>query len=480
MLRFILLIFLALGFNTANAAFPPSPGGYEYTSNVWGGTAGSAGWHGTYQEVCQVKLESLSNAVPPGYMHWIENSQHEGCEIRFIKNGSPELYFGYYWKKDKAGFACPAGTDAANCTWRIRRIEPFCPANSTLVGGSCVCNSGFIEKNQSCKAPSCKVGAVVGAGYIGMGPSASSTWCEAGCIVQPDELVIGEDYLTYANGKHRQTGEKCDVTPETEPEKPEQNPSQTCPSGQYGGTVNGNWVCAKAGNNDTVQNNATKVKETSNPDGTKTTERIQETYSCTGSGACTTTSTVHTTITNQAGDVISSTTTTNSTSGAGTPGSGSSSGGGDDEGDGEGEGSDFCEKNPDLNLCKNSSFNGNCASGFSHDGDAIQGALAKEVHRFNCELSAATPEAAAYEASKANTGNTTGDNPNNGEFSIGPGSFNSTDAIGGSSCIADKTIEVMGKSIILPFSALCDELAMLGNILLAVSFLMAARIVTRG
>lgn len=64
--------------------------------------------------------------------------------------------------------------------------------------------------------------------------------------------------------------------------------------------------------------------------------------------------------------------------------------------------------------------------------------------------------------------------------SIGPASFDTSDAIGGGSCIADKSVTIAGSSISIPFSSVCGHLAILGNVLLAVSFLLAVRIVTRG
>lgn len=48
------------------------------------------------------------------------------------------------------------------------------------------------------------------------------------------------------------------------------------------------------------------------------------------------------------------------------------------------------------------------------------------------------------------------------------------------SCFGDLNITVWDQAVTLPLSSLCQYLAMLGNILVAVSMLMAARIVTRG
>ena len=50
----------------------------------------------------------------------------------------------------------------------------------------------------------------------------------------------------------------------------------------------------------------------------------------------------------------------------------------------------------------------------------------------------------------------------------------------GGSGLSDLNITVWGKAISLPFSMLNPYLAALGNVLLAVSFLLALRIVARG
>lgn len=46
----------------------------------------------------------------------------------------------------------------------------------------------------------------------------------------------------------------------------------------------------------------------------------------------------------------------------------------------------FCKENPESPLCKKSTFGGSCSAGWSCDGDAAMCALAKEQHKRNCEL----------------------------------------------------------------------------------------------
>lgn len=140
-------------------------------------------------------------------------------------------------------------------------------------------------------------------------------------------------------------------------------------------------------------------------------------------------------------------------------------GGGGGNGDGEGDGS---------------AFGGSCMAGFVCEGDAVQCAIAREQHRRNCVMfNDPSPESLLYEANKNKTGNQTGDNPNNETVSLA-GRIDTSDALGGGACIPDLNVTVWGQSLTLPFSTICPSLAMLGNLLVAVSMLLAARIVTRG
>lgn len=107
--------------------------------------------------------------------------------------------------------------------------------------------------------------------------------------------------------------------------------------------------------------------------------------------------------------------------------------------------------------------------------------MAEEQYRRNCETLRTDTEPSTWVAAEGQkTGNATDGNPNNSSVSIGPGNFDQSDALGGGGCNLNKTVVVRGYSVALPFNVLCDPLAVLGQILVAVSLLLAARIVTRG
>lgn len=172
-------------------------------------------------------------------------------------------------------------------------------------------------------------------------------------------------------------------------------------------------------------------------------------------------------------DPTGSTRNRNGRGGAGDP-AGTGNGGGNGEGNG------FCKENPESPICKQGSFSGSCAASFACDGDAIQCAIAKEQHLRNCKMfDDPSPESQLYEANKGKEGNQTGELPGNETVDIA-GRIDMSNALGAGSCVSDRTVTVWGQSVVLPFSAICPSLAMFGQLLVAVSLLLAARIVLRG
>jgi len=154
--------------------------------------------------------------------------------------------------------------------------------------------------------------------------------------------------------------------------------------------------------------------------------------------------------------------------GTGTGGGGTGTGGGGTgSGDGDGDG-------------EKGGFGGSCMSGFACEGDAIQCAIAKEQHRRNCQMfEDKTPESELYDAAKTKTGNQTGDLPGNATFTFGSDKYDTTNLLGGASCIGDITVEVMGRPVVLEVSRVCPFLEWLRMALLAVGAVLWVVIVFR-
>lgn len=263
----------------------------------------------------------------------------------------------------------------------------------------------------------------------------------------------------------------------SEPPKP---PKPECENGSKG-TVNGVSVCVPRQKENGVETGGTNTTTTN--DGTNTTKKVDDSKTVCVAGKCTTTTTTTTTITNNTTGASTTTTGTNAVEtgrddfcksnpknaqcdGTGTkPGSGSGGGNGDGEGEGDGE---------------QSSFGGSCAAGFSCEGDAIQCAIARQQHMRACKLfDDESPESNLYRDNKAKEGNQTKDLEGNETVDM-VGRIDQTDLLGGGSGVADLAITVAGVSVTLPFSKVNPYLSALGNLLVAVSMLLAFRIVGRG
>ena len=141
---------------------------------------------------------------------------------------------------------------------------------------------------------------------------------------------------------------------------------------------------------------------------------------------------------------------------------------------------EFCELHPSSIICKNSSINaGYCASGksngFSCDGDAIQCAIAKEQQIANCKFYEKDDALkTAYDDSKSDTNNPA-DNSNRENLNV-QSSITVTSAATGS-CPIDKTFIVNGQSFTLKLSTYCPYLEFLGNFVLILAYLGAAKII---
>lgn len=362
-----------------------------------------------------------------------------------------------------------------------------CPQNSVAVSGGCQCSSGYPQQGNSCVALGtpleqyCKslkgssaplrvrTSSVNNLGQVCEVPFYSQPGVPDGhgCISELGSGIKTSDaegvQWTQATGITSDatcTGPLAggDTSPSAEPTK------DPCPNG-YAASVNGSQICAQHDPAGSLDWSSTKTTE--NGDGTKTDVETQT--SC-KAGVCSTT--IKTTTTAADGSASSTSNTTKDTI-LGT-----------------------CAVNPWNGVCSatgtgtggggggvgKTGFGGTCVTGFKAESDdAVMAAMALEQHKRNCQLLSENNNASqAMGAEMSKTGNQTGDNPNNQSVSIAPGDIDTSDALGGGSCSLDKTIVVRGMSVTLPFNVLCDPLAMFGQLIVAVSMLLAARIVTRG
>jgi hypothetical protein len=400
-------------------------------------------------------------------------------------------------------FGGVGGTQSAGYV-DLTSVANGCPVNSTVSGAACSCTSPFVEDSThtSCEAPPDVCASLAGK------PAGSKTWtgtagsysfCDGyqqtgggKCVVTADKDLSWEDppgsgkWFSQGGGSYTGvSGGTCagsgasggDPAGSTVPGsdgKPPAVPTPgtaapaPCATGMAPGTVNGTTSCYPIGpDTPTVAPSPqTGVKSVANADGTSTTSTTTGTTTCTN-GKCTTTNTTTNVTKNAAGTVTNTTTTGDTTTQAQ---------------------SSFCQSNGKSSQCSGlgdgsgGGFSGDCAAGFKADGDdPVLNAMAKEQYTRNCQiLTLTSPEATVVANSSDATGLQKATTPNDSTVAIGSGNFDTSNSLGGGSCNLNKTITVAHMTATLPFNVICDPLAYLGQLLVAVSLLLAARIVARG
>jgi hypothetical protein len=293
------------------------------------------------------------------------------------------------------------------------------------------------------------------------------------------EIDYTADYSYMLNGAMQSTGAakasgaKCSMngttpmTTTTEPPAPGQAtqdpPSSPCQG--FMGSVNGVPYCAPAvgpnGVDSTVHTNtATSTVTQTNPDGSTSTVSTSNntTTNCAkdASGAVQCTQTVVTTTVNGTGTTSTTQTTTAALS-------------------------DYCKANPTDKLCQaaaQDSFSGQCGSPPICNGDAVQCAVAAATYQSNCALN---PSDSGGDQAKFNQAKNAPINLGTTTVSLSSSSFDTSDALGGSTAgLQDLQVTVWNNPVTIKLSVLNDWLALLGNVLVSVAFVIAAIIVGKG
>ena len=249
------------------------------------------------------------------------------------------------------------GSFDANVTKACARGYSATLTGSPNADGSCYkagtsysCPSNWILSGSTCTRPDTCVPADLGEGWYARGKDetglTNNDYCESGCVVQL-ALVIGSSSDYYYNSTTRWdkysksrtsttcTGSTPTPTGSTSPPK---DPEKKPPCAQGEGVIttsSGQVLCVPAATSPDQPKVNTSTKKTDYPDGSSTTTNVTQT--CTGEGACSTTTTTTTTGAGGGGTAGQ----------AGTPGTTKTT---DDKQ--KSDTSDFCAKNPTLQACK--------------------------------------------------------------------------------------------------------------------------------
>lgn len=337
--------------------------------------------------------------------------------------------------------------------WLVTKTT--CVANSTLSGGNCVCNTGFSESpNGLCvsnwQLVLDQLNSMADPRVWALGGSPGLHFCSGGI-----DYAGSFSAATYDGTQHiivgpfTSDGSAC--TPSST-----STTSTSCPTGQYPGTVNGVSVCAPSSTTNTTQAPKTSTSTTPGsglaPDAPSTATSSTSTTSCTGA-TCTTTTVYKDGSGAQVGTKTASEDKTT-----------------------------FCRDNPKSLMCLQSSFSAACGSPPVCSGDAVFCAIASSDFLTKCALNPdASQESGLYGTEKSKTGDQTTSLPGNTSLSINSGSFNQSNSLGVAAAgMSDLTVTVMGRTVVLQFSQVNPWLTYLGAVLMAVTFLLCIRIVTRG
>lgn len=497
-----LVLFFALG--SSFAAFPPTTE-YEYTlpsltSGAYfsskleacsafaayqqtlitdGGTAqvnvGASGGGNCYLNKLRANGTTQSNYAGAAYgsrplLVCPSNSSYAGgqcsCDPGYVENSTQTACIV------EPPPPCPSGETRLNGVC----VPTDCPATSTRVNGLCVpdpdCPAGHVRVAGVCKSPPKCPAPGTSAGGFDSSSSAAQVTCFVGCVVSIPPADVGtptpSGTIWHSTGSY--TGAECAGTGSSGPgagpgggPTPGEGPGTGVPGTNGPGTGNTGGAPGTPAPTPTPPGTAPPPPVQPKPPNTD--------GSCPAGSTMTGTTCIANPVPpNSDGVCPAGTSKVSGQCVSSVPGPGGATGtpGGTGGTGGNGDGS---------------GFGGDCSMGFAcQGGDAIQCAIAKEQYVRNCRLFDANedPNALRFFAEQNREGSQTGDLPGNESISLGPSRFDTTNALGAASGMTDLTVTVMGTSVSLPFSRVNPHLAMLGNVLLAVSFLIAARIVARG
>lgn len=372
-----------------------------------------------------------------------------------VRNSSGEKTLFVY---ANASGTCDAGTTVDPTTG----LCSACPSPSFMFNGSChaPCPSGQVHRpggTQDCEVPG-RDGCPAAMHNDSTG---GYNQCVKDCTSGQDENKTGQcvpkkfcaPYEALdANGFCRSN------TSPTAPPKPPLNPPNddgTCPSGatNIGTDSAGTPICRGTGTPPSDKpSTRNPTTTTTNPDGSTTTTDSGSTTNSDGSK--TTDSTTCTTASD--GTKTCNTSISTGTKPDGTQGKSDGKGSG-----GGGAPGGLCDKNPELNLCKNSQVTGGCAAGVDTTactGDAIQCAILRQQKKEYCENTKPNPMTDLGTQIRA------GNDPKQGDIDkaiagtdvdLSDQQIDSSGFLGGGSCFANRSLSFAGRAVPIDFSVLC-------------------------
>lgn len=478
-LHYLLGVLLVTVASIASAE-PPTTGYF------WSYTSGSNVFRGASAEaVCEQFYAYFSGVTPRREANNYSNASNFNCRYTNISDGQNR----YVPIGRSTGLTCSDGSAP----------DTSKPYNEQCGDPAPVCEAGAVSR-ETFKTGTGPLGAPYATNPIFNSMPTSDGTCNVDydtierCYGRPNAASTEQEFYCDFAGKNTGTPTPASENapqpsslPPEDPRTPAEaapfNPAQGqgCPKGttNIGTDSTGGSICAGSGTSP-IAPTKTEVKQptqtTTNPDGSTTQTEVTTRTNTDGS----TTTTTKTTTTGADGKV----TTTESSVTGDRP---ASSGGGAGRDDSSDETSDFCKKNPQLNVCKNSSVSGDCEN-TACEGDAITCAILRVQRAQQCK--AKTDEDALKASSEYGLGNSIlqGNDPlkdslpsptKSERFDVSQ-QLDDSGWLGGGSCFPDKTINIGSKTFVIPFSDMCDYLVPFRYMVMLMAAFFSLSILSRG
>jgi hypothetical protein len=148
----------------------------------------------------------------------------------------------------------------------------------------------------------------------------------------------------------------------------------------------------------------------------------------------------------------------------------------------------LCKQNPNLTICSNSSVGGDCTSGLTCNGDAVQCATLMAAQKLQCARQADEDGLKASPSKTLGDAMLSGTDPSKSTIDavikgdtvdMSSPALDQTGFVGGGSCLPDKTFTVMGHAVTVSFATVCSNVQPLRYIVMACAFILVYLMVAR-
>lgn len=251
-----------------------------------------------------------------------------------------------------------------------------------------------------------------------------------------------------------------------------------CPTGSVPGgqSPDGMTICiGTATQPPSTSTTSTTTPTTSTTDSNGNTVTTSSTTNTNADGSHTTVTTTTTTAPDGTKTTSTASTTTASTTGA--PGT-------TDKPDQQ---KDMCALHPELTVCRNSQVQGSCAL-VTCDGDAIQCATLRAAATIQCQQQKDLEELTADSSTGLGKSIISGADPRSAEIAamvkgdtvdLSSANLDQSGWLGGGTCLAPITLQVMGSSFTASFDSVCQSIQPIRAAVLLMAFIIAYLLVSR-